>query len=72
MVGVDLGCFQHEPHALLAVFLNVLLGAGVYEVDLEVGEGVGFGVVDGAAAGQVPVIDVVGAEVLERAEGAGN
>jgi len=49
----------------------VLLGAGVDEVDLEVGERVRLRVGDGAAAGQVPVVDVVRANVLERAEGAG-
>jgi hypothetical protein len=51
MVGVDLRRLEHEPHALPAVLLDMLLGAGVYEVDLEVSEGVGFRVFDGAAAG---------------------
>jgi hypothetical protein len=53
---------------LLAVLADVLLCARPDQVDLEVGELVGVGVgsaPDLAAVGQVPVVDVVGAEVLQ-------
>jgi formate hydrogenlyase subunit 4 len=77
MLAVDGRGFGYEPHALLAVFSDVFLGARPDEVDFEVGEvaaavvvvGV-VGVVaiaaavDRAAAGEVPVVDVVGPEVL--------
>jgi hypothetical protein len=57
---------------LLAVFSDVFLGARPDEVDFQVGEVaavvVGVAVVavtvDRAAAGEVPVVDVVGPEVL--------
>ncbi|KAL2136738.1 hypothetical protein VTI74DRAFT_1779 [Chaetomium olivicolor] len=65
MFVVDLGRLGDVAHALFAVFLDVLLGARPDEVDLEVGE---FVVVathcDLAAVGQVPVVDVVGTQVL--------
>lgn len=51
----------------------MLLGAGVDQVDLEVGELVVVVAAAAAeAAGQVPKVDVVGAQVLERPQGAGD
>lgn len=77
MVGVDLGRLGDVADELAGVFGYVLGGAGVDEVDFEVGKVVGFffvagkaaGVGDRAGAGHVPVVDIVGAQVLERAEG---
>lgn len=72
VVAIDLGRLGHEAHALLAVFLDVLLCARVDEVDLQVGELVLIlGVFDGTAAGHVPVVNVVGAQILECPQTAG-
>lgn len=71
VVAIDLGRLCHEPHALLAVFLDVLLCARVNEVDLQVGKFVLIsGVPDGAAASHVPVVNVVGAQILECSQAA--
>ena len=61
----------HEPDPLLAVLLDVLLGAGIYQVDLEVGKVVAVGVVDLAAVCQIPVVDVVGAEIFQCSKACG-
>lgn len=57
-----------DANALPAVFLEVLIGAGIDEVDLQV-----FMELSGRrpAAGHIPEIDVVGAEVFEGEQGAG-
>ncbi len=74
---VDVRGFGHEAEALLAVLFDVLGGAGVDEVDFEVGEvvvGVGRGIVGGwpAAVGEIPVVDVVCAEVLDGLQRGGD
>jgi hypothetical protein len=69
MVAVVGGGFGNEAHALLAVLADVLFGARPDEVDLEVGRVV---VAVLAAVGEVPVVDVVGAEVLEGAQAGGD
>lgn len=69
MLAVDLGRLVDEAHALLAVLLDMLLRTGVNQVDLQVGELVaGIAV---TVATQVPKVDVVGAQVLERPQVAG-
>lgn len=72
MVTVNGGCLSDESYALLAVLLNVLLRAGKDQIDFEVGERVTVRVVNGSAAGHVPVIDIVGPEILEGTEAAGD
>lgn len=71
-VPVDPGCFCHESDPLFAVFLDVLLRARIDQVDLQVGEVVmTLCVSDGATAGHVPVVDVIGAQILECAKATG-
>lgn len=64
MLAINLGCLGNEANALFAVFLDMLLRARINQVDLQVGELVA--VRDMAIASQVPKVDVVGAQVLER------
>lgn len=66
VLAVDLGRFGDETHALFAVLLDMLLRTGVNEVDLQIGELVTVGGM--AVAAQVPKVDVVGAQILERPE----
>lgn len=61
MVGIDVGSLGHIAHRLLGIFLEVLVGAWVYEVDLQVCR-LSF---SRAAVGHVPAINVIVAEVLD-------
>ncbi len=78
VLRVDGGRLRDDARALPAVLLEVLVRAGIDEVDLQVFMGLrGRGGRGGPqprprpAAGHVPEVDVVGAEVAEGAEGAG-
>lgn len=80
MLKIDGGRFGHEAHSLLAILLDMLLGAWIDEVDLQVGKQripVGFFTqsnlaTDFAAVGQVPVVDIIGTEVPECPKASGN
>lgn len=66
LVLVDCSCLGDVADTLLFVFLDMLFGAGVDQVDLQILVVVVIQlVVDGAAGGHVPVVDVVGSEVLD-------
>jgi len=68
VVPVDLGGLGHEAGALLAVLLDVLRGAREDQVDLQIGKSVALRVVDRPTVGEIPRVDVIGAEVLKGAE----
>lgn len=76
---IDIGCLFYETDALFTIFLDVLFCAGVDQINLKIGEVivnviviVGAGMVlYCAATGHVPVVDVIGTKVLQRAQAGG-
>lgn len=61
VVAIDMGSLCDMADSLCSVFLEMLLGAGVDEVDLQVG---GLPLAN-TAVGHVPAVDVIVAEVLD-------
>lgn len=69
---------MHHPHALFAVFLDMLFRTRIDQIDLQIGEVFRFegrqeGIARRGSVGstvrQVPEVDVVGAEVDECLQG---
>lgn len=65
-VAIYFWCFGDETNALFAVFFDVLLCAWVDKINFQIGELMLIGsVFDCAATGHVPVVNVIGAQILE-------
>lgn len=63
ILAVDFWCLAHHAHVLSGVLEYVLVGAWPDEVELEIGT------VVQAGRGEVPAIDVIGADIGDAGEG---